>query len=768
MPDQIYHSDAPFTLEAGRTLPAFHLAYTTQGDLNLNKENVVWIFHALTANSDATEWWSGLVGDGKIFNPAEHFILCVNMPGSCYGSTGPLEMDVEEPEISFHNFPFFTIKDMVAVYERLRIHLGIEKIHVGIGGSMGGQQLLEWAVTSPNLFEYIFPIATNAQHSPWAIAINESQRLSIELDPSWPESNAGAGMEGMKVARSVALLSYRNYITYNAGQQEASNETFDNFRTASYQKYQGLKLAKRFNAFSYYFLSKGMDSHNVGRGRESVENALAGINSKALVIGISTDILFPIIEQQRIATSIPKAEFATIHSDYGHDGFLLEFERISTLIEDFMGSHEKAGQEKKPVSLPFKKKLVVGLFGFGTVGEGFYKVLHQTASMNAVIKKICIKNVHKKRNAPMSLFTTERDELLNDKEINVIVEVIDNSEDAFYIASAAMRNGKAIVSASKKMIAEHLSELLSLQLKSGVPFLYESAACASIPVIRNLEEYYDNDLLESITGIVNGSTNYILTKIFDDGLSFATALQSAQQLGFAESNPDFDVLGIDAVNKLTLLLVHAYGIIAEPDSLLYSGINNISKADARIAVERDCQIKLTARAVKLKNGSVTAFVLPQFVKSDSQLFNVKNEFNGIVIKSSFADEQFFYGKGAGSLPTASAVLSDISALSYDYRYEYKKLRYHVPPVFTTDFYLKIYISFPELQSVDKEKFEWIEEFYNSPEGCYLIGVINFGKLVKTTWWKQDGISLIVMPDAIIEDIELRSLKKRSLNLAGIS
>ena len=210
------------------------------------------------------------------------------------------------------------------------------------------------------------------------------------------------------------------------------------------------------------------------------------------------------------------------------------------------------------------KKLVIGVFGFGVVGEGLYKVLQQTSSLNASIKKVCIKNPNKKRNAPAGLFTTEKDEILNDKEINVVVEVIDDSDAAFEIVSTAIKNGKATVSASKKMIAEHLAELLSLQQQYDVPFLYESAACASIPVIRNLEEYYDNDLLQSISGIVNGSTNFILTKIFEDGITFSKALLAAQQLGFAESNPDLDVLGIDAVNKLTLLLVHAYGIVAAP------------------------------------------------------------------------------------------------------------------------------------------------------------------------------------------------------------
>jgi len=326
----------PFQLESGRTLPGFHLAYTTHGRLNETKDNVVWVFHALTANSDATEWWPGLVGEGKIFDPANYFIICVNMPGSCYGSIGPLDINPETNEPYYHDFPFFTIRDMVRAYQQLREFLGIRKIHVGIGGSIGGQQLLEWAVEEPELFEFIFPIATNAVHSSWGIAFNESQRLSIECDVSWKEKKDNAGIEGMKVARSIALISYRNYITYNASQSEDVNEKTDNFKTASYQRYQGEKLAKRFNAFSYYFLSKSMDSHNVGRSRGSIEKALQQIKAKTFVIGITTDILFPITEQQFIADNIPGAQYKTIPSNYGHDGFLLEFEQIENIISDFL------------------------------------------------------------------------------------------------------------------------------------------------------------------------------------------------------------------------------------------------------------------------------------------------------------------------------------------------------------------------------------------------------------------------------------------------
>ena len=413
------------------------------------------------------------------------------------------------------------------------------------------------------------------------------------------------------------------------------------------------------------------------------------------------------------------------------------------------------------------KQLTIGLFGFGVVGEGLYKVLQQTPSLKASIKKVCIRNLEKKRNAPASLFTTEKDELLNDQDINVIVEVIDDAEAAFKIVSVALKNGKDVVSASKKMIAENLPALLELQQQTGKSFLYEAAACASIPVIRNLEEYYDNDLLHSIKAIVNGSTNFILTKMFDEGLAFNEALLLAQQAGFAESNPTLDVEGFDAVNKWTLLLTHAYGIIERPDAILFNGIQNIHMLDAQVAKAKNQEIKLVAQAQKLKNGKVAAFVLPQFVNHDDHLAFVKNEYNGVVIESGFADKQFFYGKGAGSLPTASAVLSDIAALRYDYKYEYKKLYQHQPHQLSNDIFLRVFVSFDDLSLIPRERFEWIEEWHAQEDRKYLAGVISFSELKENNWWKENGTSLVLLADPIIEEIETRKLKKRSLELAGI-
>ncbi|MEY3435592.1 MAG: hypothetical protein RL335_48 [Bacteroidota bacterium] len=413
------------------------------------------------------------------------------------------------------------------------------------------------------------------------------------------------------------------------------------------------------------------------------------------------------------------------------------------------------------------KKLVIGLFGFGVVGEGLYKVLAKTSSLSAEIKKVCIKDATKKRNAPASLFTTNPEDILHDPEINVVVEVINETEPAYRIVSTALKNGKDVVSASKKMLAENLSELLELQQKTGRSLLYESSACASIPVIRNLEEYYDNDLLHGIKAIANGSTNFILTKIFEDKLDFKQALLLAQQLGFAEADPALDVEGWDALNKWTLLLNHAYGIVTDPTRITFTGIQNIQLQDAVVAEEKHFSIKLVAQAQKLKDGGVAAFVLPQFVKQDDHLSFVKNEYNGVVIESGFADKQFFYGKGAGSFPTASAVLSDISALRYGYRYEYKKLYHHKPNELSDAFHIKVYLSFEDWKHIPREKFETIDEWHADEERKYLVGILPFKELKENSWWKENNVSLILFPDGVIEDMDARKIKKRSLELAGI-
>ncbi len=415
------------------------------------------------------------------------------------------------------------------------------------------------------------------------------------------------------------------------------------------------------------------------------------------------------------------------------------------------------------------KKLTIGLFGFGVVGEGIYQVLKETPTLNATIKKICIKHPEKKRSIPQSYFTTRYDDLLNDEEINLIVELIDDADEAFTIVSTALRKRKSVVSANKKMIAEHLAELLQLQAEYDVSFLYEAAVCGSIPVIRNLEEYYDNDLLKGICGIVNGSTNFILTRIIEEGLAYDVALLQAQQLGFAESDPSLDVEGTDAANKLVILLLHAYGHLGHPKDILCRGITQIHAQDAVFAGEKGYKIKLTAQARKLSDGKLACFVLPQFVTAESQLYGVSNEFNGVVIESKLADKQFLYGKGAGRFPTASAVLSDIAALRYDYKYEYRKRSSTYQQKISQEYYFKVYVSCNAWTELNKWDFEWVEESHSTNARQYLIGIISYLKLAEASWLVNKNVSVIMMPNGIIEKetVVKKALHKISLQLAGV-
>lgn len=340
--DHIFHHRKEFVLESGKTIPAFQLKYTTLGQLNRDRSNVVWVIHALTGNSDITSWWPGLFEKGGVYDPAHHFIICANTLGGCYGSTGPLSINPASGKPYFHEFPHLTNRDIVNGFDLLREELGLNRIQTIIGSSLGGQQALEWNIKRPELFEHLVLIACNAQHSPWGIAFNEAQRLAIEADATWKENDERAGSEGIKAARAIAMLSYRSIEGFAERQSEKGDDKIDDFRAASYQRYQGQKLAGRFNAFTYWILSKAMDSHNVGRNRESITAALHEVKARTLLIGIESDLLFPLPEQEFLASKIAGAKLEIIHSLYGHDGFLVEFDQLNNILSKFY-KHKHAG-----------------------------------------------------------------------------------------------------------------------------------------------------------------------------------------------------------------------------------------------------------------------------------------------------------------------------------------------------------------------------------------------------------------------------------------
>jgi homoserine dehydrogenase len=398
------------------------------------------------------------------------------------------------------------------------------------------------------------------------------------------------------------------------------------------------------------------------------------------------------------------------------------------------------------------KRLTIGLFGFGVVGQGLHDII-STKELNIEIRKIAIKNPEKERSLSDDLFTTDANEILNDPQINTIIELINDADAAYEIVTRALKSGKNVVSANKKMIAEHLNELVELQEKYGTSLLYEGSVCGSIPIIRNLEEYYDNELLHSISGIFNGSSNFILSKIANEGLEYSEALKQAQDLGFAEKDPILDVGGYDPKYKLVIAAAHAYGLFVNPEDILNIGIQNFSNVDLQFAQEHQLKIKLVPTAKKLDDKELAMYVIPKLVPKSDFLYNVENEYNAVSVKAAFADQQLFYGKGAGGHPTGSAVLSDVAALRYDYRYEYKKFNHDSKLKLQNDHVIPVYIRYNTDELINSIHFEFITEEHKSLDLKYILGGIKISELILKKQEILDDGAFLAQSGALTEKLE---------------
>ncbi len=334
MSQELFQSAIPLSLESGETLAELELAYVTYGKLNADASNVIWVIHALTGDANAAEWWNGLIGEDKFFDPSDHFIICANLPGSCYGSTSPFTDDPKTGQAYLYDFPQLTTRDMAQCMERLRQKLNLNKIHTLIGGSLGGQVVLEWAYILGENLKNAVVLASTAKTSPWVIGFNETQRMAIESDCTWGENHERAGQKGLETARAIAMLTYRHPQDLLRKQSDLEPQ-LDNFRASSYLRYQGQKLAKRFNALSYWTLTKTMDSHDLGRNRGGVSAALAEIKARVLSIGVNSDLLFFPEESSFISKNVPNGTYKEIQSAAGHDAFLIEYEQLSCLLKAF-------------------------------------------------------------------------------------------------------------------------------------------------------------------------------------------------------------------------------------------------------------------------------------------------------------------------------------------------------------------------------------------------------------------------------------------------
>jgi len=406
-------------------------------------------------------------------------------------------------------------------------------------------------------------------------------------------------------------------------------------------------------------------------------------------------------------------------------------------------------------------ELKIGLFGFGVVGQGLYHVLNNSTGFRANVECIVVKDRSKERSVAKELISYDKWDVLDNPDISIVVELIDDADEAFEIVSEAMRRGKHVVTANKKMLALHLQELYELQEKFKVSFLYEAAACGSIPIIRTLEEYFDNEDLKRVTGIFNGTTNYILTQTINEKLSYPVALQQSQEKGFAESDPTNDVEGYDPKYKAIILALHAFGKIIRPEQVLNLGITTLQAEDIQYATEKGYKIKLMPVVERLDDNKFTVFVAPRFISRDNQLYNVDHEYNGVIVEGLFSGEQFLQGRGAGSLPTGAAVLSDVSALSYGYKYEFKKFSQSRHLEYTNDIILEVYMRYNK--KADLDQFEWqeINQQYTSETYGYVIGKIDLNELFTKRKYILDNNLFISLVSDKLDLAEVRGQKSEA-------
>lgn len=411
------------------------------------------------------------------------------------------------------------------------------------------------------------------------------------------------------------------------------------------------------------------------------------------------------------------------------------------------------------------KKLKIGLFGFGCVGQGLYHVLNNSTGFKADIVKIAVKDKNKSRTVAPDLITYDKWEILNNPQIDVIVELIDDADEAFHIVSEALKRGKHVVTANKKLLATHLEELYRLQKENNVSLLYEASACGSIPIIRSLEEYFDNEELEKVSGIFNGTTNYILTKTIAEKLSYGEALKQAQDKGFAESDPTNDVEGFDAKFKSIIIALHAFGLIIKPEDVLNIGITTLHENDIDYALEKGYKIKLTPIIQRLEDNKVSVLVAPSFIKESNHLYNVDNEFNGVIVEGKFSGEQFLQGRGAGSYPTGAAVLSDISALSHGYKYEFKKYAQKQAPTFTNDVNIDVYLRYNSPEDIKRIVFEEIIEKYTGKDYHFVVGKVNLKNIIANREYILENnlfISLVNEKISLAKEETKKTVLKREL------
>lgn len=573
----------PLELELGGHLPGVTVGYRTWGTLDADGGNAVVVCHALTGSADADLWWTRLFGPGRALDPSRDFIVCSNILGSCYGTTGPASLDPATGAPWQGAFPAITVRDMVRVQRDLAERLGIRRVKLVLGGSLGGMQTLEWGLMYPELVEAMAFIASTARHSAWAIGLGEAQRQAVAADPRWrggryPDDDPPAA--GLAAARAMAMLSYRSFPSYEE-RFGRRTQAADVFAVESYLRYQGRQLVDRFDPASYVALTRAMDTHDVSRGRGDFEEVLRGVRQPTLVVSIDSDVLYWPAEQREVARLVPGARLAVMDSPHGHDAFLIDVDRLNDVVADFRGRPrvEAAGDAVERAYA--EKGLSLLVLGKGKVGAALLDQLQAQGpglerDYDLVLRVAGLADRRAALFAEGGLDLSRWREALADapeagpvdgasapalldrlarlpRPVLVDLTAADGMEEVY---EQAFRRGIDVVGANKRPLAVPGRRLLALRearRQNHRRFSYDAAVGAALPVIDTLRKLVQaGDRVVRIEGSLSGTLGYLCAEL-QKGVPLSMATRWAAGLGYAEADARDDLSGLDSARKALIL-----------------------------------------------------------------------------------------------------------------------------------------------------------------------------------------------------------------------
>jgi homoserine O-acetyltransferase len=669
-----------FTAVHGGELASIQVSYESWGDLNASRDNAVLIVHPMTADCHATGefagqpmgWWESLIGPGRAIDTDKHFVVCPNLVGGCYGTTGP-RFPAPDGKPYLDRFPLLTPRDMMHVQRLFLEAIGIEKVAMVIGPSMGAMIAWEWAIEAPDIVDLVVVVAAPLRTSPYQIGLNWLQRRGIELDITEDEVVARGGQ---MVARGVGMMSYRSPVGL---EEKFGREWFKKpsstlkergmYNIESWLRHHGKRITKRFDAYTYLLYSRAMDLHDVSEGRGDLVSALNRVTCRTLVIGISSDNLYPATEVKLGADVLMHlgrdVRYAEIRSPNGHDAFLLDTDQIGDMIRDLQSGRVDSAQVRGEQQV---HEVRVGILGAGKVAASFVSLVAarnpQIIERNGLsIEVLGVAEIDREKKLDSAFEGVEvlfdPDAFVARQDLDVVVDLT-RGPGAVGLLARALHGHKHVVTPNKVLLREHGDLLDRLAYEYGVRLAYHDSIAAGWPMIHALQRPLTQGRVWRIQAILSSACNVVL-ELIEEGSTLPDAIREVTERELTEPDPALDVSGWDTAQKLTLLITRATGRRYLGQELTTVGIDALDEELVRRAPDAGYKIKLVALADTAR-GTLSAGVHPMAVRAEGHLGMVRGENNIVVLYAPDGGEMVYLGSGGGDLPVATAVLNDLIGL----------------------------------------------------------------------------------------------------------